>query len=86
MFGHVDNGVKWELLPLRLKGKFYANHVFVHKGKFYPKAVNVYITTAFYTIEFGIKSPCEESWPPLQKLLIHEGKFYANELNYWGYP
>ena len=55
------------------------------KGKFYAKAVIVYITTAFYAIEFGIKSPCEESWPPLQKLLI-KGKFYANELNYWGYP
>jgi len=32
----------------------------------------VYITTAFYAIEFGIKSPCEESWPPL---LIHKGNF-----------
>jgi len=44
------------------------------KGKFYAKAVVVYITTAFYAIEFGVKSPCEESWPPLQKLLIHKGK------------
>ena len=32
-FGHVDFGVKWEILPLCLKGKFYANHAFVHKGK-----------------------------------------------------
>ena len=31
--GHVDFGVKWEILPLCLKGKFYANHAFVHKGK-----------------------------------------------------
>jgi len=60
--GHVDFGVKWQILPLCLKGKFYA------------KAVVVYITIAFYTIEFGEKSPCEESWPPLQKLLIHKGK------------
>jgi len=56
------------------------------KGKFYAKAVVVDIMTAFYAIEFGVKSPCEESWPPLQKLLIHKGKFYANELNYRGYP
>ena len=26
-------GVKWRILPLCLKGKFYANHAFVHKGK-----------------------------------------------------
>jgi len=44
------------------------------KGKFYAKAVVVYITTAFYAIEFGVKSPCEMSWPPLQKVLIHKGK------------
>ena len=44
------------------------------KGKFYAKAVVVYITTAFYAIEFGVKSPCEKSWSPLQKLLIHKGK------------
>ena len=31
--GHVDFGVKWEILPLCLKGKFYANHAFMHKGK-----------------------------------------------------
>jgi len=31
--GHVDFGVKWQILPLCLKGKFYANHAFVHKGK-----------------------------------------------------
>jgi len=31
--GHVDFGVKWETLPLCLKGKLYANHAFVHKGK-----------------------------------------------------
>ena len=31
--GHVEFGVKWEILPLCLKGKFYANHAFVHKGK-----------------------------------------------------
>ena len=56
------------------------------KGKFYAKAVVVYITTAFYAIEFGVKFPCEESCPPLQKLLIQyiKGKFYANDLNYWG--
>ena len=30
---HVDFGVKWQILPLCLKGKFYANHAFVHKGK-----------------------------------------------------
>jgi len=46
----------------------------VHKGKIYTKAVVVYITTAFYAIEFGVKFPCEDSWPPLQKLLIHKGK------------
>jgi len=55
------------------------------KGKLYAKAVVVYITTAFYAIEFGVKSLCEESWPPLQKLYI-KGTFYANKLNYWGYP
>ena len=38
------------------------------KGEFYSKAVCVYITT-FYATGFGIKSPCEESWQPLQKLL-----------------
>jgi len=43
------------------------------KGKFYAKAVIVDIMTAFYAIEFGVKSPCEESWPHLQ-LLIHKGK------------
>ena len=32
-FVHVDFGVKWQILPLCLKGKFYANHAFVHKGK-----------------------------------------------------
>jgi len=32
------------------------------KGKFYGKAVVVYITTAFYAIEFGVKSSCEEPW------------------------
>ena len=31
--------------------------------------------TAFYTIEFGIKS-CEESWPPL---LIHKGKILRQQ-------
>ena len=31
--GHVDFGVKWQILPLCLKGKFYANHAFLHKGK-----------------------------------------------------
>ena len=51
------------------------------KGNFYAKAVIVYITTAFYTIEFGVKSPCEELWPPLQKVLIHKGKIYTNEVN-----
>ena len=57
------------------------------KGKFYAKAVVVYITTAFYAIEFGVKSPCEESWPPVYKWYSYiKGKFYANELNYWGYP
>jgi len=32
-FGHVDFGVKWQVLPLCLKRKFYANHAFVRKGK-----------------------------------------------------
>jgi len=50
------------------------------KGKFYAKAVVAYITT-FYAIEFGVKS---ESWP--QSYSYIKGKFYANELNYWGYP
>jgi len=31
--GHVDFGIKWQILPLCLKGKFYANHAFVHKAK-----------------------------------------------------
>jgi len=31
--GHTHFGVKWQILPLCLKGKFYANHAFVHKGK-----------------------------------------------------
>ena len=31
--GHVDFGVKWQILPLCIKGKFYAIHAFVHKGK-----------------------------------------------------
>ena len=30
--GHIDFGVKWLILPLCLKGNFYANHAFVHKG------------------------------------------------------
>jgi len=67
-FGHVDFGVKWQIMPLCLKGNFTPIMPLFIKGKFYAKAVVVYITTAFYTIEFGIKSPCEESWPPLQKL------------------
>jgi len=44
------------------------------KGQFYAKAVTVYIMTAFYATGFGVESPCEESWPPSQKLLIHKGK------------
>ena len=52
--GHTYFGVKWQILPLPL----------CIKGKFYAKVVVVYITTAFYAIEFGVKSPCEESWPP----------------------
>ena len=47
------------------------------KGKLYAKAVIVYITTAFYATLFGVKSPCEELWSPLQKLLLHKRKFYA---------
>ena len=31
--GHTYFGIKWQILPLCLKGKFYANHAFVHKGK-----------------------------------------------------
>ena len=31
--GHTYFGVKWQILPLCLTGKFYANHAFVHKGK-----------------------------------------------------
>ena len=54
------------------------------KGKLYAKAVIVYITTAFYAIEFGVKSPCEESWPPLQSYSYIKGNFYTNKLNYWG--
>jgi len=56
------------------------------KGKFYAKAVVVDITTAFYAIEFGIKSPCEESWPPLQKLLIPEGKSLRQRAKLLGLP
>ena len=49
-----------------------ANIAFVHKGKiftpfmplcikgkFYAIAVVMYITTAFYAMGFGVKSPCE---------------------------
>ena len=56
------------------------------KGKFYAKAVVVFITTAFYAIEFGVKSPCEESWPPLQKLLIHKGKILRQRVKLLGLP
>ena len=56
------------------------------KGKFYAKAVVVYITTAFYAVEFGVKSPCEESWPPLQKLLIHKGKILRQRAKLLGLP
>ena len=31
--GRTYFGVKWQILPLCIKGKFYAIHVFVHKGK-----------------------------------------------------
>ena len=57
------------------------------KGKLYAKAVIVYITTAFYAIEFGVKSPCEESWPPLQKkVLIHKGKILHQRAKLLGLP
>jgi len=45
------------------------------KGKFYAKAVVVYIMTAFYSIQFGVNH-----------YSYIKGIFYANELNYWGYP
>ena len=44
------------------------------------------ITTPFYAIEFGVKSPCEESWPPLQKLLIHKGKILRQRVKLLGLP
>ena len=44
------------------------------KGQFYAKAVVAYITISFYATGFGVKSPCEESWPPSQKLYI-KGNF-----------
>ena len=47
-------------MPLRIKEKFYA------------EAVVVYMT-AFYAIEFGVKSPCEG----IVKHLNLKGKFYA---------
>ena len=43
------------------------------KGKFYAKVVVVYIMTAFYAIEFGVKSPCEEK----SCLLNSQGLFLA---------
>jgi len=66
-------------LPLYIpKGKLYANHAFVHKGKFLRQGCrcvhNNSINFYNYAIEIGVKSPCEDSWPPLQKLLIHKGK------------
>jgi len=61
-FGHTYYGVKWQILPLCLKRKFYTNHAFVHKGKILCQGCSlaigakfVYITTAFYAIEFGVK-------------------------------
>jgi len=56
------------------------------KGKFYAKAVILYITTAFYAIEFGVKSPCEESLPPLEKLPIHKGKILRQQAKLLGLP
>ena len=61
---HVDFGVKWQILPFmpKLRENFTPIMPLCIKGKFYAKAVIVYITTAFYSIEFGVKSPFEESW------------------------
>ena len=56
---------------------------FMPKGKFLRQG---YITTAFYAIEFGVKSPCKESWPPLQKLLIHKGKILRKRAKLLGLP
>ena len=56
------------------------------KGIFYAKDVVVCITTVFYAIEFGVKSPCEESWPPLQKVLIHKGKILRQIGKLMGLP
>jgi len=72
--GHTYFGVKWQILSLCLKGKFDTIHAFVYKGKFYAKAVVVALTAAFYAIEIGVKSPCEESWQALKKLLKQTGK------------
>ena len=73
-------------MPLCIKGKFTPIMPLCIKGKFYAKAVVVDITTAFYAIEFGVKSPCEESWPPLQKLLIHKGKILRQRTKLLGLP
>jgi len=35
-------------------------------------------------IEFGVKYPCEESWPSLQKLLIHKGKILCQRAKVLG--
>ena len=56
------------------------------KGEFYTKAVIVYVTTAFDATGFGVKSPCEESWPPSQKLIIHKGKFLRQQAKLVGLP
>ena len=58
-------------MPLCIKGKL---------------AVVVYITTALYATEFGVKSPCEESWSPLQQLLIHKGKILRQQAKLLGLP
>ena len=86
--GHVDFGVKWQILPLCLKGKFYANHAFVHKGKILRQGCRCGHNDSImiFAIEFGVKSPCEESWPPLQKLLIHKGKILRQRAKLLGLP
>ena len=48
-----------KMLPLRIKGNFTPFMPLCIKGIFYAMAVVMYITTAFYAMGFGVKSPCE---------------------------
>ena len=84
--GRTYFGVKWQILPLCIKGKFYAIHVFVHKGKILRHGCRYVHNDSILRHGVWRKIPLWNGMTTNTMLSIHKGKILRQWTKRTGLP